>query len=230
MEQPDVLDGDHRLVGESFKKLDLRRGKGAHLHAARFQLSNEFLFKRRGVDKSCVNPLGTPKSGNSFCGAGIGNVERAMLAYPAKPWPINTHSTRPGVWVSDQNEPGNHTLPLPESQHYIINPTNPGGALDDGIENRLHIRRRAADDAENLGRRRLMLQGLAQFRVALLDLFKQPYVLDSDDGLVGEGLYQLDLPVSEWLEPCLATLRWFRWPFLLATMALPARASSGLLR
>ena len=33
LEQPHVLDGDHRLVGEGFKQLDLRRGEGAHLGA-----------------------------------------------------------------------------------------------------------------------------------------------------------------------------------------------------
>ena len=64
--------------------------------------------------------------------------------------------------------PRNHPVPFAESQHHVINPTNPGGALDDGVEDRLHVRRRAADDAEHLRRCRLMLQGLAQFRVALL--------------------------------------------------------------
>ena len=33
LEQPHVLDGDHRLVGEGFKQLDLRRGEGAYLDA-----------------------------------------------------------------------------------------------------------------------------------------------------------------------------------------------------
>ncbi len=33
LEQPDVLDGDHGLVGEGFEQLDLRRGEGAHLGA-----------------------------------------------------------------------------------------------------------------------------------------------------------------------------------------------------
>ena len=56
---------------------------------------------------------------------------------------------------------------LAESQHHVIDPTNPRCALDDGIEDRLHVRGRAADDAEHLGRCRLMLQGLAQFRIAL---------------------------------------------------------------
>ena len=64
--------------------------------------------------------------------------------------------------------PRNHSVPFAESQHHVINPTNPRRALDDGIEDRLHVRRRAADDAEHLGRCGLMLQGLAQFRVAFL--------------------------------------------------------------
>ena len=33
LEQPHVLDGDHRLVGKGFEQLDLRRGEGAHLDA-----------------------------------------------------------------------------------------------------------------------------------------------------------------------------------------------------
>ena len=89
-----------------------------------------------------------------------------MLAHPAKPWLINTDldaANRYGTKMS----PRNRNVPLAESQHHVINPTNPRGALDDGVEDRLHIRGRAADDAEHLGRRGLMLQGLAQLRVAL---------------------------------------------------------------
>ena len=87
------------------------------------------------------------------------------------------------------------------SRRYVVNTTNPGGALDDGIEHRLHVRRRAADDAEHLGRRRLMLQRLAQFRVALLQFFEQPDVLDSDDGLVGESFEKRNLFVGKRIEP-----------------------------
>ena len=50
---------------------------------------------------------------------------------------------------------------------HVIDPTNPRRALGNGIEDRLHVRRRTADDAEYLGRRRLMLQRLAQLCVAL---------------------------------------------------------------
>ena len=93
--------------------------------------------------------------------------------------------------------PRNHNVSLAEPQYHIIDPTNPCGALDDGVEHRLHVSRRAADDAEHLGGRRLMLQRLAQFRVALLDFFEQPHVLDGDHRLIGEGFKQIDLPVGE---------------------------------
>src|SRR5262245_61968926 len=39
--------------------------------------------------------------------------------------------------------------------------------------------------------------GLAERLILLLELREQPYVLDRDDGLVGEGLQQVDMPVGE---------------------------------
>ena len=45
-----------------------------------------------------------------------------------------------------------------------------------------------------------MLQRLAQFRVALLDLLEQAHVLDGDDRLVGESLEEVDLLVGEWTD------------------------------
>ncbi len=65
--------------------------------------------------------------------------------------------------------PHGHHVPFAQPQHHVINPANLRRALDDGVEHRLHVRRRAADDAEHLGGRRLMLQRFAQFRVALAE-------------------------------------------------------------
>ena len=42
-----------------------------------------------------------------------------------------------------------------------------------------------------------MLQRLAQFRVALLEFFEQPNVLDRDDGLVGKGFKRRNLFLRE---------------------------------
>ena len=47
---------------------------------------------------------------------------------------------------------------------------------------------------EHLGGRGLLFQRLGQFAGARLHLLEQPRVLDGDDGLVGEGFDQLDLP------------------------------------
>ena len=110
----------------------------------------------------------------------------SVLAHPAKLWLIDTDlKIEDTVW--DQNGPAEANCPLAESQHHVIDPTNPGGALDDGIEHRLNVRGRAADDAEHLGCRGLMLQRLAQFRVALAEFLEQAHVLDCDHRLVGEG-------------------------------------------
>ena len=57
----------------------------------------------------------------------------------------------------------NHGVRVAQSQHHVINPANPGGALDDGVEDRLHVGRRAADDAEHFRSCGLMLERLAQF-------------------------------------------------------------------
>ena len=112
-----------------------------------------------------------------------------MLAHPANcgaSIPIST----PGTGTGPKWARTNHDVSLAESQHHIVNPTNPRSALDDGVEDRLYIRRRAADDAEHLGRCRLMLQSFAQFGVALLKFFEQADVFNGDDGLSGKGFKQ----------------------------------------
>ena len=93
--------------------------------------------------------------------------------------------------------PCHHCVPLPQSQHHVINPTNPSGALHDSVEDRLHVGGGAADDAEHLRRRRLVFEGLAQFRIALPEFPEQSDVLNCDHCLVGEGFEQSDLLVRK---------------------------------
>src|SRR5215470_898036 len=123
-------------------------------------------------------------------------MQRPVFAYPMEIWLINANlnaSDGKGAKMSA----GSHYVFFAQSQNDVIDPANLCGALDDGVEDRLHVRRRAADDAEHLGRCRLMLQGLTQFRVALLDLLEQSHVLDGDDGLVGKGFEKGDLLFGE---------------------------------
>src|SRR5215813_7725630 len=93
--------------------------------------------------------------------------------------------------------PRNKIVPLAQSQHYVINSTNPSCALHDRVEHWLYIRRRAANDAEHLGRCGLMLQGLPQFCIALLDLYEQSDIFNRDDSLISEGFEKFDLFFSK---------------------------------
>ena len=55
------------------------------------------------------------------------------------------------------------------------------GPFSDRSKHGLHVRRRTADDLENLRRRGLPLQ-------CLLGLIEQTHILDRDHRLIGEGL------------------------------------------
>src|SRR5262245_15880447 len=106
-----------------------------------------------------------------------------MLTHPTKQRLINT-----GLWAGNRNgtkmSSRNRNVAFAESQQHIVYPTNPRLALDDSVKDWLHVRRRAADNAEHLGRCRLMLQRFTQFCVALLQFLEQPHVLNGDDSLV----------------------------------------------
>ncbi len=70
------------------------------------------------------------------------------------------------------------------------------GAGDDRVEHRLDIERRAHGPTD-LAQRRELLNRLGQLARARLQLLEEADVLDGDDGLVGEGLEQLDLTIGE---------------------------------
>ena len=60
-------------------------------------------------------------------------MKSAMLAHPAKVWRINTDLDAANGYRTKMS-PRNHSVALTESQHHVINPANPRGALDDGVE------------------------------------------------------------------------------------------------
>ena len=91
LEQPHVLDGDHRLVGERFEELDLRRGEGAHLECDVRSVIQRVLLAGEGARPSvCENAFGTRQQREIVLRADIRNVKRTVLAHPAKIWLINT--------------------------------------------------------------------------------------------------------------------------------------------
>ena len=50
LKQPRVLDGNHGLISEGLKQLDLRRGEGTRLGATCVQRSAEFPLLKKGND------------------------------------------------------------------------------------------------------------------------------------------------------------------------------------
>src|SRR4029453_13873142 len=70
-------------------------------------------------------------------------------------------------------------------------------AAHDGVEDRLRVGRRVADNFENFRGRGLLLQRFRKIISALAQFVQQARVLDGDDGLGCEILNQLDLFVGE---------------------------------
>ena len=76
---------------------------------------------------------------------------------PAISWLIDTDLYADRSGYGSKMSPRDEVVPLAEAQPYVIDPADPGGALNDRVEHRLHVRGRAADNAEHFGGRCLML-------------------------------------------------------------------------
>jgi hypothetical protein len=70
-------------------------------------------------------------------------------------------------------------------------------ALNDGVEHRLGVGQGAGDRAQDVGCGCLLVERCRQRTVLALQLREQPHVLDGDHRLIGEGLEQFDLTLSE---------------------------------
>src|SRR5262245_13381519 len=80
----------------------------------------------------------------------------------------------------------------------IIRIAQARGGLDQCIEYFLHVERRPADDLQNIGSGRLLLESLRELALAGLLGLEQARVLDGDHRLVGEGLQQINLSLGKW--------------------------------
>src|SRR6266567_4766447 len=90
-------------------------------------------------------------------------------------------------------------LAVPEEDEGMLRLAKASRRFDQHVEHRLKIEGRSANDLENLGGRRLLLQRFAQLPGARLHLLEQPHVLDGDHGLVGKRRYKFDLLGRKWL-------------------------------
>src|SRR5262245_11488930 len=91
---------------------------------------------------------------------------------------------------------------LQSENQSIVGLAKAAGGLDDGVEDRLQLRRRTADNVKDFAGRGLILQRLtkllrtfSEFTRSLLLRLEQPRVLDGDDCLVGKGLQESYLSI-----------------------------------
>ncbi len=201
-EQANILDRDDGLVGEGLEQLDLGVGE------------------RRGlglvdVDRANGKPIAQHRDGEDA--SEFGRLrEGAVLVLGIRVHIGDAHD-RPGKNGPAGGEAPAGTAGVDAAKR--IGPFRPdlglcrevdqlaikgrhdtaGGATEsqrgvgDAIEHRLDVGRRARDDPQDLRRRGLLLQRFGQVSVARLQLLEKTDVLDRDDGLVGEGLHELDL-------------------------------------
>src|SRR5262245_52222037 len=64
-------------------------------------------------------------------------------------------------------------LPVDEEQRAVESIAQPHGAPQDGIEHRLYVRRRLADDPQDFARRRLLFEGCGEASVLFLQLLEE---------------------------------------------------------
>ena len=202
VEQPHVLDRDHRLVGEGRDEFDLAL-RERNRRAAR---------QRKGADRFAVAHQRHAEHGAHVAQAslflllifrvvpGVGDLDRPVLqgdasdqASPAGPdlgrlfmlevGGIDDHLTcRIAVDVAMTAE----DLP-------VLGVAQTHRSRDQRFENRIEVEGRSADRLEHVGRRGLLREGLFEIAGLGLRFLKHSRVLDRDCRLIGEGLKQRHL-------------------------------------
>jgi hypothetical protein len=201
------------LVGKGLQQLDLAVGERPGLAAGHHDDADGIAFPQHGDEEAASKADRTRHGFIRVLGIelDVGYVDhRALQDRPGRPqgpgWAHREYAVHllegfgSEVVLGDMMD--QLAVVLIERAEESI--AQPHGASHDGVEDRLHVGRRPADDAQDLRRRRLLFEGLGNLRVSngegavlFLELSEQPHVLDGDHGLVGEGLHERDLLVGE---------------------------------
>src|SRR5215475_10154085 len=92
-----------------------------------------------------------------------------MLSHPTPMWRVDSIVEADGYGPNMSAR--NHRIVFNKSERDVIDAANPRRTLDDGVEHRLHVCGRTADNAEHFGGCRLVLQRFGELTSALLRLF-----------------------------------------------------------
>jgi hypothetical protein len=193
LEQADVFNCDHRLVGKGLEERDLLVREWTDLPAS-------------DRDHPDCDPLAEQRHCQHRAGASLqrqrGRAREVVLGRnkivdvdghgvdhgaTARNISSNPHGIDPSRPVDGH---GLQEVSLNLANGGIGRATEPRSACRDRLHHGLDVGRRARDHPQDVGRRRLLLERLSR-------LVEQPHVLDGDDGLGGKGLEKRDLALRE---------------------------------
>src|ERR1700738_1173828 len=202
LKQPHVLNCDYRLVRESGSEFDLLRRERLHRlpHQNHHAQRNPFADERNAQHRAKARTFLSLKKSVIWIGKDILNLDRVPLLYGATEnasfgrfdGQVLREKSTVILWKALRGDfLITLSLLLLDSRH--IRFAKPDRGLHQGVENGLKIEGRAADYLEHVGGCGLLLERFREIARALAQLVEQARVLDGDDGLCGEVLYQLDL-------------------------------------
>ena len=200
VEQPHILDRDHRLVGEGLQQLHVMRDKRSRLDPRRADHADGFVIAHQGREqhaaktaRSCEIPEHGRSAGLSL---GVGDLRRLTIADQFEDREFGERAREHtlqqfiGRRIGRRERLQVHQA-VDEAKHRGGKAAKqPVGAGGNRFEHRLHIVRRTGDDLEDVGGGGLPLQ-------RLLGFVEQPGIGDGDDGLIGKGLQQLDMVIGK---------------------------------
>src|SRR5262245_49542136 len=206
VEQPHVLDRDHRLVGEGLQKLDLsvREQPGLSAGDRNRAYGNAVAQYRDTYDTAkAADSRHSTEREVRVC-VDIRDLNDASLEHRASRGGSPTWRRRIRASVHLEHVGGEamvrhevKKMPVEPVDKAELGLAEPSRAFGDHVEDRLDVRERATDDAQHLRGRRLLLQRLGEFARARLHLVEQAHVLNRNHRLVGEGVDQLYFLVTE---------------------------------
>ena len=196
VEQPRVLDRDHRLVGEGLDQPRVVVGERPHVEVEGRDRAVHLVAQRHrgaehgGVAAELARPF-AQAFGHSFAVQQIGEEGRLARQQPC------AGRCRPREQLAHRVErftqaraPMDQAVVAERADRQVRTRQQARHAGADAFEHRLRIGHRAADDAQHLGAGRLALQ-------RFLGLVEQPRILDGDGRLVGKAAQQIELACIE---------------------------------
>ena len=200
VEQPRVLDRDHRLMGKGLQQRDFLFREARRRFPDNIEKPHGLIFPdHRGKDLRIAADLQPLRHGTHRpVNVRIERIDEVQGLAAQNAFHVRLGRNLCTIIDLPQSREGRAVVGAQcdmalrhDQQDALLGAVEQFlAAPQDLVEHRRGVSDRRADCLQYFGGGRLMLQ-------RLLGLVEQPHVLDGDDGLVGEGLDEADLPLVE---------------------------------